>query len=462
MSEKIMFITGKLAERQLRRILKAMKPEFSYKINQIGVNVAALMSENILMRRIIKDDEIDKIIVPGKFRGDLEKLSRFFKVPVERGPDDLKHLPDYFGLDGYEENLTEYDCLIFSEIVDATILSTSQILERANQYRKDGANIIDLGCMPDTNFSHLEETIFKLKREGFKVSLDSADDNELLRGGKAGADYLLSISEKNFSITEHVNSVPILIPTEPGNFVSLERLVKKFVKEKKLFYADPILDPIHYGFVESINRYRELRKKFPKINILMGTGNLTELTDSDSSGVNTILMGLVSELNINAVLVVQVSNHCRNSIKETDKARKLMYFAKKNQRLPIGIDKNLMCLIDRKLDRMKDNEISEIKSLVRDKNFRIILSNKGINVFNSEMHQIGSDPYDFYDYLKVEDDSSHAFYLGVEIARAQIALQLGKNYNQDNELEWGVASEKKEEDLLVRPKLKSTQKKNDN
>ena len=191
----------------------------------------------------------------------------------------------------------------------------------------------------------------------------------------------------------------------------------------------------------------------------MGTGNLTELTDSDSSGVNTILMGLVSELNINAVLVVQVSNHCRNSIKETDKARKLMYFAKKNQRLPIGIDKNLMCLIDRKLDRMKENEISEIKSLVRDKNFRIILSNKGINVFNSEMHQIGSDPYDFYDYLKVEDDSSHAFYLGVEIARAQIALQLGKNYNQDNELEWGVASEKKEEDLLVRPKLKSTQKK---
>ena len=149
-----MFVTGKLAERQLKRILKAMKPEFSYKINQIGVNVAALMSENILMRRVVKDDEIDKIIVPGKFRGDLKKLSRFFNVPVKRGPDDLRHLPDYFGLDGYEENLTEYDCLIFAEIVDATILSTSQIIERANQYKKDGANIIDLGCMPDTNFKH--------------------------------------------------------------------------------------------------------------------------------------------------------------------------------------------------------------------------------------------------------------------------------------------------------------------
>jgi dihydropteroate synthase-like protein len=459
MSEKIMFITGKLAERQLRRILKAMKPEFSYKINQIGVNVAALMSENILMRRVTKDDEIDRIIVPGKFRGDLEKLSRFFKVPVKRGPDDLRHLPDYFGLDGQEENLTEYDCLIFAEIVDATILSTSQIIERANQYKKDGANIIDLGCMPDTNFTHLEETIFKLKEEGFKVSIDSANNDELLRGGKAGADYLLSISEKNSSITEHVDSIPILIPSEPGNLGSLERLVKKFLVDKKIFFADPILDPIHYGFVESINRYRELRKKFPKINILMGTGNLTELTDSDSSGVNTILMGLVSELSINGVLVVQVSNHCRNSIKETDKARKLMYFAKKNQRLPVGIDKNLMCLIDRKLDRMEPHEIQEIKALIKDKNYRIILSKEGINIFNSESHKIGSDPYDFYDSLKVENDASHAFYLGVEIARAQIAHQLGKNYNQDNELEWGLVSEKKEEDLLSRPEMKSTQKK---
>ena len=52
MSEKILFLTGKLAERQLKRILSTMKPEFSYKINQIGVSVAALMSENIIMRRV--------------------------------------------------------------------------------------------------------------------------------------------------------------------------------------------------------------------------------------------------------------------------------------------------------------------------------------------------------------------------------------------------------------------------
>ena len=75
MSEKILFLTGKLAERQLKRILSLMKPEFSYRINQIGVNVAALMSENIIMRRLQKEQDVDRIIIPGKFRGNLKKLA---------------------------------------------------------------------------------------------------------------------------------------------------------------------------------------------------------------------------------------------------------------------------------------------------------------------------------------------------------------------------------------------------
>ena len=128
MAEKILFLTGKLAERQLKRILKIMKPEFSYKISQVGVSVAALMSENIIMRRVSKDKEIDKIIVPGKFRGDLEKLSKFFDVPVERGPDDISHLPDYFGLDSSKIELDQYECDIFAEIVDAAVLDVSEII----------------------------------------------------------------------------------------------------------------------------------------------------------------------------------------------------------------------------------------------------------------------------------------------------------------------------------------------
>ena len=459
MAEKILFLTGKLAERQLKRILKIMKPEFSYKISQVGVSVAALMSENIIMRRVSKDKEIDKIIVPGKFRGDLEKLSKFFDVPVERGPDDISHLPDYFGLDSSKIELDEYECDIFAEIVDAAVLDVNEIIQVAKKYVSMGANVIDLGCMPDTNFKHLEDTIFKLKKIGLKVSVDSANSEELIRGGKAGADYLLSVNEKNFHIIDEVDSVPIIIPNTPGDMNSLDRAIKKMIKKKREFLADPILDPIHYGFTDSIVRYKDLRKKYPDIKILMGTGNLTELTDCDSAGANAILMGLVSELSINAVLVVQVSGHCRTSIKETDIARKIMFFSKKNQRLPFGIDNGLMCMSERKPHRFSKNEIKEIVEMVKDRNFRILLGENGINVFNSLIHEIGNNPYDFYEKMKVDNDASHSFYLGVELAKAQIAFELGKNYDQDNDLKWGKVLGRLEENLLERPGLKITQKK---
>ena len=459
MSEKILFLTGKLAERQLRRILSSMKPEFSYKISQIGVNVAALMSENIIMRRLEKEQKAERIIVPGKFRGNLKKLSRYFNIPVERGPDDITHLPDYFGLKKPERELTDYECEIFAEIVDAADISTSKILNIAKQYTNEGANVIDLGCMPDTKFEHLEESVRALKSKGYKVSVDSADSEELIRGSQAGADYVLSVSEKNLEILDKVNSVPIIIPTEHGDLRSLKRLIKLMKLRKRDFFADPILDPIHYGFADSIQRYIKLRKDFPNIKIFMGTGNLTELTDSDSAGVNATLMGIVSELSVNAVLVVQVSGHCRNSIKETDAARKIMYFAKQNKRLPFGINNKLMGLSERKPNRKTQKEINEIKDYIKDKNYRIYLGSDGINIFNSDIHLVNTDPYNFFQKLNVDSDSSHAFYLGMELAKAQIAWELGKDYDQDNELKWGVASKNKRINLNKRPKLKSTQKK---
>ena len=435
-----------------------MKPEFSYQINQVGENVAALMSENILIRRLSENQNFDRIIVPGKFRGDLKRLSKYFKIPVERGPDDISDLPDYFGIKKPDDELVDYDCKIFAEIVDAAVLSPQEIKKIANTYKKDGANVIDLGCMPDTNFDHLEESIRAVKSIGCEVSVDSANSEELIRGSKAGADYILSINEANLKIMDQVKSIPIIIPNIPGDLKSLENVIRLMIKKKRKFYADPILDPIHYGFADSIQRFVKIRKRFPKIKLFMGTRNLTEITDCDSSGANAIMMGLVSELSVDAVLVVQVSEHCKNSIRETDVARKIMCFSKKNQRLPFRVSDKLMNMSERNLKRKSQKEISEIRSMIKDKNYRIILTEKSINLFNNEVIARGKDPYDFFDKIEVKGDSSHAFYLGVELARAQIALQLGKNYDQDNELDWGIAVKKKKLNPLKRPKLKTTQR----
>ena len=327
----------------------------------------------------------------------------------------------------------------FAEIVDAPNMTIDQIVKRALKYKKEGANIIDLGCLPDTDFKHLEQSVKALKKLKFKVSVDSASANELLRGGKAGADYILSLNEKNFDIADKIKSIPVLIPAKPGDLKSLFRIIEIFKKKKKPFLADSILDPINYGFTESINRYRTLRKKYPDIEILMGTGNVTELTDADTSGMNALLIGIAAELDIKNVLVVQVSDHTTKVVKETDLARKIMYQSKKDNSLPVGYDSGLISLHEKKPFNT-ENEIKETSKMIKDSNFRIQVSEKGIHLYNRDGHYIESDPFAFFPKIKLEEDGGHAFYIGVETARAQTAWELGKKYVQDEELDWGCAS----------------------
>ena len=45
-----------------------------------------------------------------------------------------------------------------------------------------------------------------------------------------------------------------------------------------------------------------------------------------------------------------------------------------------------------------------------------------------------------FDQLKIED-ASQAFYMGKELQKARLAMQLGKKYTQEAELRWGYLSE---------------------
>jgi dihydropteroate synthase-like protein len=257
--------------------------------------------------------------------------------------------------------------------------------------------------------------------------------------------------------------VPVLIPAQHGDLDSLLRAMDALDGRGRRYLADPILDPIHFGFTAAVERYAELRRRRPAAEILMGTGNLTELTDADTSGVNAVLMGIVSELAIRNVLVVQVSPHCRRAVQETDAARRMMYAAREEQSLPSGIDASLLCLHDRKPFVNTPAEIAELAAELRDDSFRIEVSDDGIHVYNRRGHHVSVDPYGLFPALHVEQDGSHAFYLGVELAKAQIAWQLGKRYVQDQLLGWGCAVDAPEEDLTrlkeAGATLKSTQQK---
>jgi len=201
MTQKLLFLTGKLAEKSLNKVLSEVQsnpktPPFKYRVEQIGVSVAALMTPDLIARRLKQAGDADKVIVPGLCQGDLAPLQQQYGVPVERGPEDLKDLPQYFGHAGSAPDLSHYNVKIFAEIVDAPHLDVAGIVKKAQHFLAQGANVIDLGCLPGVPFSHLAEAVQALKALDIKVSVDSLNTDDLLLAGKAGADYLLSLTEK--------------------------------------------------------------------------------------------------------------------------------------------------------------------------------------------------------------------------------------------------------------------------
>lgn len=447
MPERILFLTGRLARKSLHRVLEDMQPsEFSYEVRDIGINVAGLMTSDMIRRRVPEKPEADRIVVPGRCRGDLDALKAHYGIAVERGPDELKDLPQFFGRSGKVADLSRHDVKIFAEIVDAPLMSVEAALERARRFRRDGADVIDLGCLPETAFGQLEQMVRALKGGGFSVSVDSVDPNELLRGGRAGADYLLSLKEETLWVVDEVASTPVLIPSSPGDRESLCRATRALSDRGREFYADPILDPIHFGFADSIVRYVELRRAHPQVAIMMGIGNVTELTDADTSGITATLMGLVSELRVSAILTTEVSPHARRAVREADVARRMMYASREDNSLPRGYTSDLLTVHGQKPFPDTPEEIAEFAKAIKDPSFRVQVSADGTHVYNRDGHHRATNPFDIWPALGLQQDGGHAFYMGVETARAQIAWQLGKRYAQDEELDWGCAVDRDPDD----------------
>lgn len=440
--ERVLLVTGSLAEPRIREAAARIAgPELDPVVLNIGVKVAALMTTEILENRLKPPSGIDRVVLPGRFRGDLERLSQRFLLPFERGPEEAADLPEHFGKGAGAVDLSRHDVTLFAEIVDAPGLSPDQLLAKAQGLAADGADVIDLGCLPDVPFPGLEEAIGLLHGAGLKVSVDSFNLEELSRAARAGADYLLSLHEENLAILNDGPAIPVLVPARPGDLSSLVRAAEACEARGRSYYADPILEPIHFGFTASLVRYAQLRAMKPDMPILMGVGNLTELTDADTTGINAMLMGIISELRLNAVLCVQVSPHAKTAIREFDRARREFFAARERHSLPQGFGGGLLALRDRRPYTTTTEEVARLAGEVRDKNFRIEVSPAGIHAYNRDGHHVADDPFALFPHLKVEGDGAHAFYLGVELAKAEIALRLGKRYAQDEPLKWGVAGE---------------------
>lgn len=473
-SERILFVTGRLAAPTVREVVARVGAEMGFQpeVAVLNVSVAALLTTAIVSRRLTVNSAIDRAILPGWCRGNLEPLRDQFGIPFERGPKNIHDLPLFFGRQGRDPvDLSRYDIEILAEINHAPRLGDAEIFRIAEKYRADGADVIDLGCDPGTEWSEAGRVTRTLVREGFRVSIDSFNRGEVTQAVEAGAELVLSCNASNVEWASRLGVELVVIPDDTRGLDSMAETVERLEAAGAHYRLDPILDPIAFGFADALTRYGATRARWPEGEIMMGVGNLTELTEVDSSGVNTLLAGVCQEWGIRSVLTTEVIPWCQSSVKELDLARRLMKYAVERKVPPKHLTSELVLLRDPRVPRETQSDIERMRMEIRDKNFRIVLAEGKMHLFNSEGHWAGDDPFEIFDQMAREAsglDPQHAFYLGYELAKANTALTLGKRYTQDEALSWGFltrseqsAQERRKQNRQIRERSPDPQAEDD-
>jgi dihydropteroate synthase-like protein len=447
MPPRILFVTGKLAEPSLRRVLDDLAPKAGFEpdVAVLPITVAALLTTDWVGRKLHVPESTNRVILPGYCRGELSAIPVPESVHIEKGPKDLRDLPEFFGTRrGRPEGYGKHDIEIVAEINHAPTLTLDALRFEARRHRDNGADVIDVGCDPGGTWSGIGDAVRMLRDEGLRVSVDSFNPDEVVAALAAGAELVLSVNGTNRQLArqwhERFGAEVVAIPDTPTDLESLDATITELTACGCRFRIDPVIEPIGFGFAASLGRFIEVRHHYPDAEMMMGVGNLTELTDVDSAGVNVMLAGFCQELGVRSVLTTEVINWCRSSVKEFDLARRLVYHAVQERVLPKHLEPDLVMFRDPKLYEVGEAGLQQLAHDVTDRNYRLFAERGEIHVINGSMHLRGTDPFALFEEMQRRDpklDSSHAFYLGYEMAKAVTALTVGKNYTQDQALRWG-------------------------
>jgi dihydropteroate synthase len=442
-----LFVTGRLAEPALRAVLDEL--DIGNQVVVMNIGVAALMTTRWIARRLTAPEGVDNIVIPGLCEGDVETLQEATGLPVRKGPADVRSLPEWYGREAIRAELGPRDVRVFAEINDVQSLTREQVIDRAQAFADAGADVIDLGL--SLGRSWLEQgpaTIAALRDRGLSISIDTLDPEHIRMADAAGADYVLSLTPDTIGLAQQLRAMPVLITADPDDLDGLDALAAHMDGLGKPYLLDSILAPINSGFASSLARYVEVRRRHPQAEMLMGIGNLTELTEADSAGVTALLIGFCQEVGIGAVLTTEVIGWARGVVRETVLAAQIMHVAQRQARPPKHVDAGLLTSKDETIRAPSEHELRTMQGQISDRNWRLFADADWLYALNGDKFVRETNMYAVFDQLGV-DEASHAFYLGKELMKATIARGLGKSYRQEGPLDWGILSfpEPRREDL---------------
>ena len=393
-----------------------------------------------------------------QFENDKENIERLLKKPNNIL---IRNLP--VGED--------FPMRVLSEIANAPFLSKEALINKCQYFVDSGADMIDIGMAAGEDFSdkipELIETLRPIVGDR-PLSIDTLNPKEIQVAAENGIDFVLSLDLGNNSEVQEIlkeKDIPaVLLPTNfsqgkspksPAERVeSMHQLIKD--TEGLRYVADLILDPVNSAsIVESIIACHEFHKQNPA-PMFFGVGNVTELMDADSGGVNVLLAGIGMELGVSILFTPEESGKTRGSVYELSTASKMMFLAKHRKSIPKDLGINLVAFKDKhkrndiilnELDGVEQTRQIEPMKFIRDKagSFKINVD-YGTTVGNSQITAthfkknkpdlviIGHSAKEIYEEIiskGLVTRMEHAAYLGAELKKAEIAMVTGKEYVQD-------------------------------
>ncbi len=471
---KILLVTGRIAERQVKEIAE----RFGCDVYTVDVDVASFITPKHLEHLDLSS--YDLVLVPGlTSKCNWRLLEEKKGVKIRLGPIHAYDIPlvlkninrielshtvpacrllSEFKREETLKLIEESDMGIFrigdvkiggtmkivAEIVNLNEMSDDELIRRIEYYIESGADIIDLGIPAEFDLDDIRRKI-KIARDNCgALSIDTFDKRVIEIGIDIGVDMVMSLSYQNLNCLDVIDRDVAVVVVE-RDVQRLLDLVEKVKNKVEKVVADPLLT---FDLVNSIIRYSEFRKIDKETPLLFGIGNITEQIDADSIGVNAILAYIAEEIGCQLLFTTEASDKTRGCIRELKIASYMARASRLRKSPPKDLGLDLLVLKEKRRIREKrkiSNPIIAKRSKVFERDprghFRIWISDEGIVCEHRDATIVGKDAKSIVDTvisLGLVSRLDHSAYLGMELKKAEMALKLGKNYVQDEELKFGI------------------------
>ena len=490
---KILIATGRLAENTVRKAIGEKAD-----ILVADIDIAAFITPKKLIKAFQEaglPKAYDLILLSGLVAGDFSKASEELGCKIRLGPKhayDLGFVLPFAGKIEFSEKVPACELLadvrkemalklirknedeasssftlrgvkiggksrmkVMGEIAGAMEMDAPTLQVKIEAFIARGADIIDLGATLNTLPEQAKRTVSLAKTfTDSPVSIDTLDPELIREGVEAGADLVLSLNSVNLEnagpIVARAGIAAVIIPDEER---SLESLIENVEAARRLgiekIIADPVLDPVGHNITESIVRYHEFHRMYPEVPVFLGAGNVTELMDVDTIGVNALLCGIGAEAGASILFTPEFSDKAQGSIRELKRASEMMVLSDIRESSPKDLGLDLLCIKEKR--RRPDSPLPKNAIQARhSKGWRVdpagpiririvpdsISGNGGLIVAEHEKASVvGKNAREVMDtLLELELVSllDHAAYLGRELEKAELALHFNRSYAQDD------------------------------